>query len=638
MGEQNVLQDLDHDKRRAFMKAILMDLHALEKMLADDLFETGVVRIGAEQEMFLVDRSMRPLPIATQLLQIVRDPRFTTEIATFNLEANLTPQDFEGKALSAIEEELEELIGVVRKASATFGGDVLLTGILPTLNLSDLTLSNLTDMPRYHELNRMVRQLRGREFHVVIKGVDEIHITHDSIIMEACNTSFQVHLQVSPADFASAYNLAQVMTAPVLAAAVNSPLLFGQRLWAETRLALFQHSVDDRSNTLQARNRVPRVSFGQGWIKDSVLEIFRQDIARFRVLLTHDPDEDPMEVLARGEVPRLTALRLHNGTVWRWNRPCYGLHRGKPHLRVEARILPSGPTIADEVANAAFLFGLMVAGKEEYGPIDQAMEFEDAVGNFFGAARYGLAYQFHWMKGRMYPASELILKELLPLARKGLKDRNIISQDIDRYLGIIQERVKSGRTGTRWILDSLAQMEEGTSREVQGKAIARSMLQNQLLKLPVHEWSLADVGDVDCSTNYRTVGQIMSTDLLTVRPDDVVDYVASIMHWERIRHLPVEDENGRLVGLVAQRDLLPLLVQGSVLNRMQGVPVHAIMKRNLITVTPETPTLEAMGIMREQKIGCLPVLKDDHLVGIVTVYDLLAISVRLFEEELKRSS
>src|SRR6185295_13234152 len=220
-------------------------------------------------------------------------------------------------------------------------------------------------------------------------------ITHDNIMMESCNTSFQVHFQTSPAEFASHYNLAQAITAPVLAAAVNSPLLFGHRLWQETRVALFQHSTDARSRTQLARSHPTRVSFGDNWLKHSVVELFHEQISRFRPIMISRPDEDPFQVLARGETPLLSALRMHNGTVWRWNRACYGLQDGVAHLRIEYRVLPSGPTVEDEMANAAFFAGLMLALPEEYADVARRMSFDDAKSNFFRAARHGLDAQFN---------------------------------------------------------------------------------------------------------------------------------------------------------------------------------------------------------------------------------------------------
>src|ERR1700737_2208846 len=434
MGEHNVDQQFDEGKSQAFMKALLEDLRALEYMVETGGFETGVARIGAEQEMFLVDRNMRPASISLEVLDHAKDSRLTTEIARFNLEANLTPLPLTGRCFHLMEQELEELLGLVRKSAETFRADVLLSGILPTLQKSDLTLENLAPIPRYSTLNEGVIRLRGGPFSIHIKGLDELQITHDNIMMESCNTSFQVHFQTSPAEFASHYNMAQAITAPVLAAAVNSPLLFGHRLWQETRVALFQHSIDSRSRTQLARSQPTRVSFGDQWLKKSVIALFHDQISRFRPIMITQPDEDPFQVLARGGIPLLSALRMHNGTVWRWNRACYGVADGVAHLRIENRALPSGPTVVDEIANAAFFAGLMLALPEEYGDIAPRMSFDDAKTNFFAAARHGLSAQFNWIDGKTYSAPSLILDHLLSPARRGLESAGVDTADIDKYL------------------------------------------------------------------------------------------------------------------------------------------------------------------------------------------------------------
>lgn len=617
------------------MRALLADVRAIEKMLETDCIESGVKRIGAEQEMFLIDHNMRPAPMSAQVMQLLNNPAFTTELAKFNLEANLSPLPFEGDCFRRIEQDLEDLVGAARKAAAECGGGVLLCGILPTLRLEDLTLQNMTDVPRYFELNRMLSRLRGSKFYVHIKGLDEVHITHDNMMLEACNTSFQVHIQVDPKDFVNLYNLAQMISAPVMAIAVNSPLLFGQRLWAETRLALLQHSIDERSEVQHARYRPARVSFGERWVERSIVEIFRQDISRFRVILTHAGEEDPIQVLRRGELPKLSALRLHNGTIWRWNRPCYGILDGKAHLRIENRVFPSGPSIPDETANAAFFLGLMASLHEEYGPVDRVMDFDHAKANFYAAARNGLHTQFQWIHGRSIPATDLILNHLLPLARAGLQKNNVASEDIDRYLGILEDRVKTQQTGSQWMLKSLADLPDRGAPEMRLRSLTEVMLHRQLSGQPVSTWSLPDTLEMsNYRRNYFLVGQVMSTRLFTCHPDDIVDYVASLMHWERIRHVPVEDLSGQLVGLVSIRHLLPLLAQGAPENRAQGVPIHTIMKRDVITVTPETSTREAIAIMREKKLGCLPVVRDNRVVGVLTLFDLLTVSAKLLEDAL----
>jgi CBS domain-containing protein/gamma-glutamyl:cysteine ligase YbdK (ATP-grasp superfamily) len=636
MGEHYI--SAEHDERRAqlFMKALLNDLTALERMLETGRLESGVRRIGAEQELFLVDESLRPAPIAPALLQSLNEPRLTTEIGTFNLEANLSPQPFTGHCMRAMEQELRELLTLAQHGAAKFQADVLLTGILPTIRQSDLTLDRLTPSPRYDELNRTLQRLRGNTFNVHIKGLDELQLTHDNVLLEACCTSFQVHLQVGAREFARLYNLAQVITAPLLAAATNSPLLLGHRLWHETRIALFQHAVDERSDAQQRRAHPPRVSFGEDWVKDSVLEIFREEIARFRVMLTKRIEEDALAVLARGELPKLDALRLHNGTVWRWNRPCYGIHVGQAHLRIENRVMPAGPSIIDEMANAAFFLGLLSALPDEYGDVTRLISFDEAKENFFAAARHGLKAQLTWLGDRHLPAATLILEHLLPLARAGLKQAEVATEDATHYLDVLEERVRRAQNGSSWLLRSLAAMGERGTREERYRALAATTFKQQQSDAPIHTWPLAQLEEPkDWRHSFQLVGQFMSTDLFTVRPDDLIDLVACVMDWRHVRHVPVEDDQGRLVGLVSHRELLRLLARGTSKNGAAPVTVKEIMKPQPFTITPQSSTLEAIELMRRYKIGCLPVVADDKLVGIVTSYDFLALSAGLIEAKLK---
>ena len=638
MGDQNISESANELSLRHFMKALLTDVQALEAMLEGGQIESGVRRIGAEQEMFLVDHRMHPAPIATDILARIDDPRLTTELARFNLEANLTPRVFGGRCLSELEAELDEIVASVRDAARASGGDVLMTGILPTLRMKDLGLDNMTPRPRYFELNRAMQRLRGDAFRIVIKGIDELETVHDTVMFEACNTSFQVHFQVAPNEFARLYNIAQVVAAPVLAAAVNSPVLFGKRLWRETRVALFQRSIDDRSTVRQARGHRSRVSFGEAWIDKSVLEIYREDIARFRVLISAEIDEDPLEVLAKGGTPNLKALCMHNGTIYRWNRACYGVGNGKPHLRIENRVLPAGPTVIDEIANAAFFFGLMSAFTGEYEDVSKAMDFADAKANFFAAARHGLNAQFNWFGDKSFTAASLIVDHLLPQAEAALASQGIASEDIERYLGTIDKRVRANQTGSQWVLKSLMNMGEERTMDVRHRTVTSAMLECQRSGAPVHEWPLARLkGNEDWRPSYETVGQFMSTDLFTVRPEDLVDLVASVMDWRHIRHVPVEDADGRLVGLVSHRALLRLVGKGSREGPGDPVSVREIMTADPLTVSPDTPTLVALRKMRKAEVGCLPVVEDERLVGIVTERDFVEVSGRLLEEQLLKA-
>jgi CBS domain-containing protein/gamma-glutamylcysteine synthetase len=637
MGEQRV-QDAENEGAllRSFMKRVLMDLRALERMLVEGRFETGITRIGAEQEMFLVDRDWRPTPAALRVLERVHDPHFVTELALFNLEANLDPLTLGGDCLRRMERQLDDLMAKVRLAAAPLGVKPCLVGILPTIRKSDLGLENMTPLPRYGALNRAMGRLRGKDFEISIKGIDELMVQHDSVMVEACNASFQCHLQVAPEDFARTYNAAQAATGPVLAVAGNSPMLFGRRLWNETRIAVFQQAVDTRGSSHHLRERSPRVDFGRRWVDKSILELYQEDLSRYRVLLAAEVDEDPFECLARGEAPSLRALRLHNGTVYRWNRACYGVTDGKPHLRIEMRVLPSGPTPLDEVANAAFWYGLVTGIVSTVGDVRKSMAFDDAKSNFLSASRIGLAARLTWFDGRALPAPELLLEHLLPLARKGLLGSGVDAADADRYLGVIEQRVRTGKTGTMWALKSMADMEKHGTPGERLNALTAAIVTRQETGAPVHEWSFAGLPEGGgWQRNYVKVEQFMTTDITTVHEDEAVDLVANLMVWERIRYVPVEDRENRLVGLVSYRALLRAMALGLLEGRSKPLAVSEIMKRDPLTVAPETPTLRAIEIMRGERIGCLPVVKEGRLVGVVTERDFMDIAAQLLMEGLK---
>jgi len=636
MGEFNVRDHRPQEHElRSFTKALLEDVQAIERMLDEGLIESGVRRIGAEQEMFLVDRSMRPAMKATDVLERLNHPQFTTELALFNAEVNLHPQMFEDDCLWRMEQELEGLLAQATRAANAEGVDVLLAGILPTVKQKHLVIENITPKERYRQLNATMVAHRGGKFRILLKGIDELQAEHDNVLFEACNTSFQIHFQVGSDEFVPLYNLAQAVTAPVLAAAVNSPVFLQHRLWKETRVALFQQALDTRSTVHQERKIRSRVAFGHNWIEDSVLEIFREDIARFRVLISTDLGESPLAMLDRGEIPSLPALRLHNGTIYRWNRPCYGVSDGRAHLRIEHRSLPAGPTVVDEVANAAFFFGLMTALAEEHDDITKVLRFDQVQNNFMAAARYGLEANFHWIGGKTYSAQDLILNHLIPSAEAGLKAKNVRSTDIDRYLGVLRERVRLGRTGARWMLESLAGMDPKRSTDERYRALTAAINDRQNQGTPVHEWPLATLADsTDWRDSYRTIEQVMTRDLFTVGPEDLVDLAANLMDWEHIRHVPVEDADGRLVGIVSHRQLLRLVARG--LKNQEPVPVKDIMRKNPITVTPDTDSLEAIDIMRQHRVSCLPVVKDDDkLVGIVSEVDFIEVARRLLEDKLR---
>jgi CBS domain-containing protein len=627
----------DGAARRAFTRAVLSDVRAVEQMLAEGMFEKGVQRIGAEQELFLVDEAYHPAPGALRLLSALEDKHYTTELGLFNLEANADPQPFSGKGLSAMEAQLTALFEKVRACAAPMRLHPVMAGILPTIGKTDLHLRNMVPNPRYMALNRAMHEARGDSFDFQIKGIDELVVKHDSVMVEACNASFQVHLQLAePERFAHHYNLAQLLLAPVLASGCNSPLLFGRRLWSETRIALFEQSCDIRTPGLHLREQQGRVSFGSGWLEGGVVDLYKENIVRYRPLVGTDLGEDALDTLARGAVPELKALRLHNGTIYRWNRPTYGIsENGKPHLRIELRVLPSGPSVADEVASGAFWLGLMSGLGASEEEIPARVDFDHARANLYAAARDGLGARLTWFDGEEVLAQPLILERLLPLSKAGLERAGVDGGDIDRYLGIVDRRVRTLRTGARWVAQSLVGMKDRGSPGARDSALVAAMIARQKSLLPVSEWERGRLEEAaSAKTGHQKVSQYMKTDLVTVRPDDPVELVADLMEWERIRQVPVEDEKGRLVGLVSHRAVLRHL---SKLAKGRGegasVAVSEVMKRDLVTVTPDTPTLMALALMRRYRIGCLPVLQGDHIVALLTEEDFVGLASKLVEEE-----
>lgn len=627
------MSDLDEYSRQ-----LLRDLRALEIMIDSGMIESGVKRIGAEQELYIVDNSLRPKAVVDEVLRRLDDPHFTVEIAKFNIEINLDPLPFDGGCLSGLERNTENLISKLNGVLRGMDLESIMAGILPTIKKSDLEAKNLTAGDRYIELCENLNSERQKPFEFRIRGTDELIESHDTPMFESCNTSFQVHLQVNPEEAVRLYNLAQVLSAPVLACAVNSPLLLGKRLWNETRIALFQQAVDTRVSSQALRQKSARVTFGMEWISDSVLEIYHDNIARFSVILGPETNEDSLAVLEDGGIPKLHALELFNTTVWRWNRVCYGVTEGKPHLRIENRVLPSGPTVTDEIANTALWLGLMSGMPEVYPDVTKLIEFDDAKGNFIKSARTGLDSKLKWMNGGEFSADELILNELLPVSRSGLRNAGIIDEDADHYLDIIEERVRSGKTGARWILGSFSGLRKEVKDPEALLAVTAGMMRRQKRGDPVHMWKNAGLEEAgNWFDRCEYIEQVMTTDLFVIRENDLIDLAAGIMSWKHIRHVPVEDDEGRFRGLLTSGAVLSFY--GSKLGEDPApVRVKDIMIKDPLIVSPETKTLDAVKLMFEHKVGCLPVLKGGRLVGIVTEHDFMNLSAFLLKHHVDHNS
>jgi CBS domain-containing protein len=477
-------------------------------------------------------------------------------------------------------------------------------------------------------LSEALRAARGDDFTFSIQGAEEVVVRHESVMLEACCASFQVHLQVpEPERFCDYYNTAQVLLAPVLAASCNSPVLFGRRLWSETRIALFEQSCDIRTPGLHLRDSPGRVSFGHDWLRGDVSKLFKENIARFRILVGADCDDRAPALWRAGQTPTLKALLLHNGTIYRWLRACYGISpSGKPHLRLELRVLPSGPTIADEIASAALWLGLMCEFMSRGEDLTGRMSFEDARSNFYAAARDGLAARMTWLDGESVLAQPLLLERLLPLAAAGLARGGVARTLVARYLEVLERRVRNLQTGARWAANSLKQM-HGT-RGGRMTALVAATISRQNGGLPVADWALAELDErTSAAAPDLRVSQYMVTDFVTVRDDDSLELVARLMDWENVRHLIVEDERGRVVGLVTRRRIEQALADPA----LEGArtAVERVMRRELITIQSVTAAREAIAVMREHKIGFLPVVQDRHVVATLSEPALLELLHRL---------
>lgn len=618
MGSQAVKEIESLRERKDFLYHLLNDVKALEIMLCEGLFEDGIQRVGAEQELCLVDKNFRPSFNALKVLDKIKDPHYTTELALFNLEINLDPLELKNDCFSQIDEELSKLIShgdtVANSIDQT---KIILTGILPTLRKRDMVFKNITPYPRYKVLNKVLKDIRGDDFVLKIKGVDELILNHKSILFEACNTSFQVHLQIPVDEMVDKYNWAQAIAGPVLSIAANSPLLLGRELWSETRIALFQQSVDLRNKSYLLREQKPRVSFGSNWIKKSIIELYQDDIVRYTPLLTTDLKEDAVAKLKLGEIPKLEAIGIHNGTIYRWNRLCYGQKDGVAHMRIENRYIPAGPTVKDEVANAMFWIGVMQGMPEKYKKLNESIPFNEVKGNFINAARTGINTYFNWF-GKGISARRLILEELLPIARRGLLNSQIDKNDIDTYLGIIEKRAESRHTGAQWLRNSNRNLKKKMTKDIADATLTAHLYKNQKSGRPVHEWKIASDNHIlNLDVGEAKLEKFMTTEVFVVKENDLVELVTKIMEWKNIHHIPVVNDNNKLTGLITKKNILEIKGQDTNI-----IVAKDIMVSDVITVDSETSIEQANMIMVENNIGCLPIIELEDLVGILTKNDL----------------
>ncbi|MDX1511340.1 MAG: hypothetical protein R3249_08335 [Nitriliruptorales bacterium] len=488
-------RDIEHvtftaEDRRIYREKVKQNLAALRAMLDAGHFESERKLIGVEMEFYVVDDDGVPMNINAELLSLIESEDFQTELAQFNIEFNLEPHGLTGAVFREVEEELLTSYRFANRRAGTLGATVAMIGVLPTLSDLDVTVENISQNPRYHLLNEQILAARGEDIVVHIDGREHLEFRDSSIIVEAAATSVQLHLQVSAKGFARTWNTAQAVAAPQVAVGANSPFLLGKELWQETRIAVFEQSIDTRSEELAAQGVRPRVWFGERWI-ESVTDLFEENVTYFPSLLPEVDDEDPDVVLAAGGIPHLPELTLHNGTIYRWNRPVYAVARGKPHLRVENRVLPAGPTVTDVVANAAFYFGLIRGLATLDEPVEAGLSFTTAAENFVAAARDGLEAELTWPGVGKVPATELVLETLLPIAHDGLRRWRVDDVDREYYLDIIEQRCLTGQNGAAWQSETVAAFQEGgMSRSHALTAMTRHYMRNMRSNFPVHTWRI----------------------------------------------------------------------------------------------------------------------------------------------------
>lgn len=619
MGEFNVNSITTRESRAEFITHLLNDIEALELMLERGLIEDDIMRIGAEQEFCLVDENWRPAKAAQEVLENINDPHFTTELAQYNVEINADPLEVKGSCFTQMQNQLHYLLQKARHTAAGLGAKVILTGILPTISKNELELEYMSPAPRYSMLNNMMKDLRGSDFTLHIRGVDELSINHPSVLFEACNTSFQMHLQIPPSDFIASYNWAQAISGPVLGISSNSPLLLGRELWSETRIALFQQSIDTRSSSYALTDRLPRVTFGNRWARASVAEIFKHDISQYKALIATRMEGNSLEHLKLGRVPRLQALSLHNSTIYRWNRPCYGVLEGKAHVRIENRYVPAGPSLLDEMANFAFWVGLLTGRPGKYDDMPSLLDFRAAKSNFIKAARTGKESVLDWIDQQI-SVRDLVVRELLPIAYTGLRKMQVDSIDIERLLRLIEQRAK-GRTGSQWMVKSYRMLRNEIKKDDALLALTKVMYEHEQTGKAVHEWPLLEARPGAVHEAATQVCHVMNTQLFTVNENDLARLATSVMKWKNIHHLPVEKRSGLLCGLLTWTHMTRFKERNG---DTDSLSVADIMTTDVLTVAPTTPICEAIRIMKQHEYGCLPVVENGELVGIITIKDVIA--------------
>lgn len=488
MGEEVKRTTYNSAHRREYRRKVQLCLDVFETMLAQSRFDADQPLTGMEIECNLVDAGYQPAMANRDVLDAIGDPAYQPELGAYNIEFNVPPHALPGHTALDLEDEVRASLNEAEIKASAGGAHIVMIGILPTLMPEHLTNGWMSDSTRYAALNDSIFTARGEDIPINISGPEPLSWNAVSIAPESACTSMQLHLQLAPETFAANWNAAQAVAAVQLALGANSPYFFGHRLWAETRIELFTQSTDTRPEGLKSQGVRPRVWFGERWIT-SVLDLYQENIRYFPSLLPEVSDEDPAAELAAGRAPHLSELRLHNGTVYRWNRPVYDVVDGRPHLRLENRVLPAGPTVADMLANAAFFYGMLRGISEGDDELWARTDFAVAHANFLEAARYGIDARLHWPGLGDVTATELVLNALLPIADEGLRRWDVAAEARDRFLGIIEGRAKAGRNGATWQEAVVRRLEHGgMTRPAALAEMLRRYCEHMHANEPVHTW------------------------------------------------------------------------------------------------------------------------------------------------------
>ncbi len=488
MGAQVDQQEFSRADRTRHREKVRRCLDVFARMLRESRFDVENPMTGMEIEFNLVDDEGRPALKNAQALERIADPAFQTELAQFNLEINVPPQRLDIRGVAGFEADLRASLNHAEAKAGEVDAHMVMIGILPTLEEGHLGPAQISPNPRYKLLSDQILAARGEDLVIDIQGAERLRTTSESIMPEAACTSTQLHIQVSPENFAAYWNASQAVSGIQLAVGANSPYLLGRHLWAETRIPLFEQATDTRSEELREQGVRPRVWFGERWIT-SIFDLFEENVRYFPALLPVTDEEDPLEVLEGGGTPTLSELKLHNGTIYRWNRPVYDVVDGLPHLRVENRVLAAGPSVIDTIANAAFYFGLVRALAEDDRPLWSQMSFSAAEENFHTAAQHGIDARVYWPRVGEVDAAELVVRKLLPLADEGLSRWGVEAAERDRLLTVIERRCIDRCNGAAWYVRRVQAAEDrGLDRAEALRTTLLEYRENMHANAPVHSW------------------------------------------------------------------------------------------------------------------------------------------------------